>query len=137
MNKITLLLLLTMPMGGVARGQSNPCTPPNNHCVVLTWKPSPTYGILGYYIFRGEKPGEGDKKQLNSSPVARGCGIIEVTILPHHKRERHIGPPCTWTDNTVQPGVPYYYYVTAVDADGKTQSKSSNEASAKVQGKGP
>ncbi len=123
-----------MLMGGVARGQSNPCTPPNNHCVVLTWKPSPTYGILGYNIYRGEKPGAESSKPLNPSPVARECGVKEVTMHPHHKSVR---PPCTWTDNTVQPGVPYYYYVTAVDADGKTQSKMSNEASAQVQGKGP
>ncbi len=119
-------------MGGVARGQSNPCNSANNHCVVLTWSPSKTWGIAGYNIFRSEKPGPGSFTLLNPSPVAAGCGVLNVIMHPHHRRERHWGPPCTWTDNSVQPGFTYFYRITAVDAGSKMQSKPSREVSVKV-----
>ncbi len=126
------LLLLVVLTGGVARSQSGPCNSANNHCVVLTWSRSLTGVIAGYDIYRGTEAGKESSTPLNPSPVARGCGIPEVIMHRHHKRERYSATPCTWTDNNVQPGVTYYYYITAVDAGGVTQSKASIEASAKV-----
>ena len=132
MNKVTTLFLLGVLMGGVARGQANPCKSANHHCVVLTWLPSSTPGIAGYNIFRGTEPRKESSTPLNASPLKAGC---EGQVLPrHHHRggERYSGPSCTWTDNNVQAGVTYYYYITAVAAGGVMQSAASREAKATV-----
>ncbi len=80
------------------------------HDVILTWGGSSTYGVAGYFIYRGTISGGESSKPLNSSPVS---GL-------------------TYTDSSVQAGQQYFYYVTAVDTDGVTQSSPSNEASATV-----
>ncbi len=118
-------------MGGVAHGQSNPCNSANNHCVVLTWSPSTTWVIAGYSIFRGEKPGKENSTPLNPTPVAAGCGVREVIMHRYRRSERRWAPPCTWTDNNVQPGHTYFYYITALDLGG-AKSKQSREVSVKV-----
>jgi hypothetical protein len=131
-NKLTTSLLLGMLMGSAARGQPNPCNSANHHCVVLTWTASPTWPIAGYNIFRGLEPGKENATPLNPLPVAASCGVHNVRMGPHRKRVRLSGPPCTWTDNNVQPNVTYYYYLVVVGSDGKMKSKASNEAWAKV-----
>jgi hypothetical protein len=134
-NKVTAVFLLGALMGGVARGQSNPCNSPNNHCVVLTWSPSPTWGIAGYNIYRGTKPGNESSTPLNNSPVAAGCGIrVGRVVVRHyfHRVEWQNAPLCTWTDNNVQAGVTYFYHVKAINKDGVVQSVASREATATV-----
>ena len=80
------------------------------HDVVLTWGASPTPGILGYYVYRGTTPGGESSTPLNATPVAA----------------------TTYADVNVTSGSEYYYVVTAVAAEGSTQSANSNEASATV-----
>jgi hypothetical protein len=80
------------------------------HDVVLTWTASSTSGILGYDIYRGTSSGGESTAPLNSSPVSA----------------------TTYVDTNVTPGTTYYYVVTAVAANGTTQSSASTEASATV-----
>jgi titin len=80
------------------------------HDVILTWDASPTSGIAGYFVYRGTTPGGESSVPLNSTPVNA----------------------TSYTDANVTAGSAYYYVVTAVAADGSTQSASSNEASATV-----
>ena len=70
---------------------------------VLSWSPSPTPGIIGYNVYRGTTAGGPYPKLLNSRPV-KGT---------------------TYTDQTAQATNRYYYVVTAVAADGATQSPPS------------
>ena len=116
MNKVTTLFLLGVLMGGVARGQSNPCNSANQHCVTLTWSPSLGKGVVGYNIFRGTKKGKESTTPLNGSPVAAECS----------------GANCTWTDTNVQPGATYYYRITTVFAGGLVQTAPSKEVKATV-----
>jgi fibronectin type 3 domain-containing protein len=78
------------------------------HDVILTWSASP--GAAGYDIYRGSSSGGESSTPLNSAPVT--------------------GP--SYTDTTVQAGQTYYYKITAVAANGSTQSGSSSEASVTV-----
>jgi FlaG/FlaF family flagellin (archaellin) len=80
------------------------------HDVLLTWTASPTTGVLGYDIYRGITSGGESSTPLNSSPVSA----------------------TTYADTIVTPGTTYYYVVTAVAANGITQSSASTEASATV-----
>jgi len=87
------------------------------HAVVLSWDPSPTSGVVGYYIYRGTTSGGEGTTPLNTSPVAGGCTSTTT---------------CTYTDETVQADQTYWYEVTAVASDDVTQSEDSNQASANV-----
>ncbi len=80
------------------------------HDVILTWTPSTTSGIAGYYVFRGTTSDEESATPLNSSPIT--C--------------------TTYIDTNVQAGQGYYYWVTAISSNGVTQSPHSNQASATV-----
>ena len=81
------------------------------HDVILTWtEDSPAVTILGYNIYRGTTPGGESSTPLNTSPV----------------------PGATFTDVNVQAGQTYYYVLTAVSAEGNTQSADSKEVSATV-----
>ena len=117
MKRLALALILALLLSGAARGQSNPCSSSNNHCVVLGWAASPTSGV-GYNIFRGTAAGQESTTSLNSTPVAVNCS----------------GAACTWTDNNVSAGQTYYYVLTAVagGVTGGVQSAKSNEASAGI-----
>ena len=79
------------------------------HDVMLSWSDTGS-GILGYNVYRGTTSGGESSTPLNSTPVASA----------------------TFTDESVQAGQTYYYYVTAVSSTGDTQSPVSNEASATV-----
>ena len=79
-----------------------------SHDVILTWTASSSTGVVGYKIYRGTSSAGESSTPLNSTP-------INATI---------------YADTNVTAGVTYYYVVTAVAADGGTQSADSNEASA-------
>jgi hypothetical protein len=64
------------------------------HKVTLTWKASSSH-VVGYNVYRSMTPG-GNYLRINSSLV----------------------PGLTYTDNTVESGVTYYYVTRAVDARG-------------------
>jgi Abnormal spindle-like microcephaly-assoc'd, ASPM-SPD-2-Hydin/Protein of unknown function (DUF1573) len=76
-----------------------------SHSVTLMWTAS-TSTVAGYNIYRTTVSGSGYVR-INS-------GLI---------------PGLTYTDTTVQPGITYYYVVTAVDASGN-ESTDSNQATA-------
>jgi hypothetical protein len=77
------------------------------HSVTLTWNAS-TSSVTGYRAYRATSAG-GPYTSLNPAP----------------------NPQLRWTDSTVQPGVTYYYVVTAVAGNG-TESTYSAQASAAV-----
>jgi hypothetical protein len=72
--------------------------------VVLSWTPSVSPNISGYYVYRSEVPGDLYEK-LNTSPV-------DATV---------------YVDSTVVIGKIYFYVATAVDNDGN-ESMYSGEA---------
>jgi len=78
------------------------------HAVSLSWQPSSSSNLAGYYVYRSDASG-GPYTQLFSSPVAS----------------------TSYMDVTVQAGHTYYYVATAVD-ESNGQSTYSNEASAVV-----
>jgi hypothetical protein len=78
-----------------------------NHTVKLKWRASSSQ-VAGYNVYRSTTPA-GNYVRINSSPV----------------------PGTTFTDNTVEGGLTYYYVTRAVDALGR-ESVNSNEASAAV-----
>jgi hypothetical protein len=78
-----------------------------SHSVNLNWLASSS-AVAGYYVYTGTQA-SGPFTRLNSTP-------IDTTAF---------------TDNSVQSGQTYYYYVTAVDSSGM-ESSSSNEVSAPV-----
>jgi phosphatidylethanolamine-binding protein (PEBP) family uncharacterized protein len=78
------------------------------HDVVLSWTASTTAGVAGYNIYRGTKSGGESSTALNSTPT-NGTD---------------------YTDDSVTPGVEYYYTVTSVTSDGGTQSAPSSETTA-------
>jgi hypothetical protein len=78
-----------------------------SHSVSLNWAAS-TSAIVGYYVYSGTQA-SGPFAKLNSSPIAT----------------------TTFTDSTVQSGLTYYYFVTAVDSSG-VESADSNEVSAPI-----
>jgi hypothetical protein len=77
------------------------------HTVALKWRPSSSQ-VAGYNVYRSMTPA-GNYVQINSSLVQ---GV-------------------TFTDNTVESGVTYYYVTRAVDAVGH-ESVNSNEARAAI-----
>jgi len=78
-----------------------------NHTVKLNWRASSS-PVAGYNVYRSTTPA-GNYVRINSSPV----------------------PGTTFTDNTVEGGLTYYYVTRAVDALGR-ESVNSNEASAAI-----
>jgi fibronectin type 3 domain-containing protein len=64
--------------------------------------------VIGYYVYSGIQASV-PFARLNSTPV----------------------PATTYTDDTVQSGQTYYYFVTAVDSSG-VESADSNEVSAAI-----
>jgi hypothetical protein len=77
------------------------------HTVALKWRPSSSQ-VAGYNVYRSLTPA-GNYVQINSSLVQ---GV-------------------TYTDNTVESGLTYYYVTRAVDARGH-ESVDSNEARAAI-----
>jgi fibronectin type 3 domain-containing protein len=66
--------------------------------------------VLGYDVYRGTTSGGESSTSLNSTPISG----------------------TSYTDENVTAGETYYYVVTAVAADGVTQSANSNQAAATV-----
>jgi hypothetical protein len=81
--------------------------PPKKHAVTLKWNPS-TSPVIGYNVYRRSSP-QGGYLRINPSVV----------------------PGLTFTDDTVQSGITYYYVARAVDAQNH-ESINSNESSATV-----
>lgn len=81
----------------------------SGHKANLSWSPSSSSNVTGYYIYRGTTSG-GPYSRLNGSAP---------------------DPNTTNTDFSVQSGLTYYYVVTAVDWNG-FESSYSNEASALI-----
>jgi hypothetical protein len=80
------------------------------HDVILSWTASATAGVIGYNIYRGTTPGGEGPTPLNSTPIS----------------------DITYIDENVAAGATFYYVITAVAADGVTESADSNEVSATV-----
>ena len=80
---------------------------PKQHVVTLTWNAS-TSPVIGYNVYRRSSP-QGAYLRINPSVVSA----------------------LTYTDNTVQSGMTYYYVARAVDAQNH-ESINSNESSATV-----
>ena len=78
------------------------------HSVALTWDASTSASITGYYVYRSTTSG-GSYSRLNSSPTSA----------------------TKYTDGSVTAGDTYYYVVTAVNSSG-TESKDSNQITAKI-----
>jgi hypothetical protein len=81
--------------------------PAPSQSVVLTWQPSASSGVAGYYVYRSMNGGA--YTQLTPSPITA----------------------TTYTDTSVQAGESYDYAVTSVDANGM-QSAYSNVAFATI-----
>jgi hypothetical protein len=77
------------------------------HSVALAWNASPST-VVGYNIYRGGQTG-GPYTRLNAS----------------------VQPGLTYSDNSVQAGVTYFYVVTAVDGN-SVESTFSNESAALI-----
>jgi hypothetical protein len=80
------------------------------HDVILTWAAVTTQIVAGYNIFRGTSPGGEGSTPINSTPI-QGTSYI---------------------DESVSPGVTYYYVITALSQYGAAASAPSNEVSATV-----
>jgi len=77
------------------------------HFVSLAWSESSS-GVVGYYVYSSTQA-SGPPAKLNSTPVSTTA----------------------YTDNTVQSGQTYYYWVTAVDSSG-IESAYSSDTSATI-----
>lgn len=99
----TLWVRMTSGLSSAIRLQSRGTT----HTVVLKWQPSSSQ-VVGYNVYRSMTPA-GNYVLINSSLVQ---GV-------------------TFTDNTAQSGLTYYYVTRAVDALGH-ESANSNEARAAI-----
>jgi len=72
--------------------------------IFLTWNENKEKDLAGYYVYRSTKSAKGFKR-LTGKPINRS----------------------TYSDETVKPGVTYYYAVTAVDASGNESPKSKEQ----------
>ena len=107
---LALLVLLLIPVAAQAEGgykSTQAFTLVVQHNTFLTWNASITPGVVGYFIYRGTTSGGESSTPLNATPV----------------------PGLSYLDLAVVAGTKYYYFVTAVAANGITQSGPSNEAS--------
>ena len=77
------------------------------HSVTLSWNPSTSSGVIGYYVYRAG---------LSGAPYTK------ITSLDSSS---------TYVDTSVQGGKTYYYVVTSVDGSGK-QSSYSNQVRAVI-----
>ncbi len=73
------------------------------HNVSITWTASSSTGVTGYHVYRGT---------TSNGPYTLVSSLGNLT---------------TYTDNTVQSGVTYYYVVRAVDST-NTESSNSNQS---------
>jgi len=80
------------------------------HDVILSWTPSATPGVAGYYVYRGMASHGESATPLNSTPIFG----------------------TTYTDVDVNAGKTYYYVVSAVASNDVIQSANSTEVSATV-----
>ncbi len=99
-GKLTALLLISTILLVAGMGTSYAET----QSVTLQWQPSLSNGVVGYNIYRSQTPGSGYQK-INSQLIAG----------------------TQFTDETIQPGVDYYYVCRAVTIEG-VESTNSNEA---------
>jgi len=83
-------------------------TAPPQHSVELSWNASVSPDVVGYNLYRGQKPG---------GPYSIVNGALDATV--------------NYQDSSVQAGQTYYYVVTAVDSGG-AESGYSNESKAIV-----
>lgn len=95
---------ITVPVTGTGVSTSTPAS----KVVTLSWKASPSSGVVGYYVYRGSTSG-GPYTKLVSSPIAE----------------------TSYSDSTVTAGDEYYYVVAAVTSNG-TESSYSNQAAISV-----
>ena len=107
---VVMVLLLSVQWFQVTNGKPSifrVATLGKQHTVTLTWNASSS-PVAGYNVYRSMTSG-GNYLRINPSPV----------------------PGPSYTDNTVENGVTYYYVTRAVDAQGR-ESMNSNETSAVV-----
>jgi len=79
------------------------CITYNTHASALTWVSSSSLNVAGYNVYRGTISG-GPYTKVNSSLITTGT---------------------SFTDNSVQAGLTYYYVVTTVDTSGNESGYSS------------
>ena len=116
MKRISLILGLCAFLFPVRLAAQNPgCPGGGTHCTILTWTASPTFGVVGYNIYRSQLSGKETAPPLN--------GITPISAL-------------AFEDDTVSAGT-FYYVVTAIASDGVTESSPSNEASDTIPGIAP
>ena len=113
--------VITVPGGAGGGGERDAPAPrgltgiAEGTAVKLTWlAPETVKGLdlVGYYVYRGDSKSGYDEAPLNDFTT----------------------PERLWTDNTVQPGLTYRYFVTAVYANG-AESEGSNEVEVSLDGK--
>jgi hypothetical protein len=80
-----------------------------SYSVLVTWSPSTSSNVIGYYAYRSTTEGSGYTKLNPTAPVSSE----------------------QFTDNGVQAGVTYYYVVTAVDSS-EVESADSQPATASI-----
>jgi fibronectin type 3 domain-containing protein len=69
--------------------------------VFLTWNENKEQDLAGYYVYRSTRSGKGFERQTDK--------VLART---------------TYSDETVTPGIAYYYYITAVDRSGNESAGS-------------
>jgi Abnormal spindle-like microcephaly-assoc'd, ASPM-SPD-2-Hydin len=74
---------------------------PQQHSVTLSWNPSTSSGVIGYYVYRAG---------VSGGPYSR------ITSLD---------PSTTYVDTSVQSGNTYYYVVTSANGSGQQSSYSA------------
>ncbi len=99
--------LLSCGGGAGSAAEAGGETVPNPHSVDLSWNAS-TSPVVGYNVYRSTSS-NGPYEKLNAS-------LVSAT---------------TYTDQTVEGGVTYYYVTTAVDSEG-LESAYSNQAVAVI-----
>jgi hypothetical protein len=82
---------------------------PSAHTVTLSWKASPSPGVVGYNVYRRDKASPAFGK-INQKPIAT-TSCIDYFVQLRHK---------------------YYYYVVAADHLGARDGGRSNIAQAKI-----
>lgn len=104
------LLLIGAALVLAACGRQQPAAvkakPPNPHSVTVSWTPSKS-PAAGYNVYRVLPPGD---------PVKVSSGVVADT---------------QFTDNTVEAGNTYLYFVTAVDSKG-VESRPSERISVTI-----
>jgi fibronectin type 3 domain-containing protein len=106
-------VFLLIGLSANAFAQNPSCPNGGAHCTILTWTASVTPGIIGYNVYRSTTSGtEGGTPLNGATPVAA----------------------TTYEDDAVTAGRVYYYVVTAIAANGVTESAFSNEAQDQIPG---